>query len=142
MPNLTYCTSYCIFPQQIVRFVRIDYLVQHSVCCTRNLTHLTKPKIYNLEQVMKKENLRFKSMNTSQVRNHFSEVVDSVLAKERVMFKRYGKDKAALMTTDDADIIKYLLDEEDYERVLKLAREVNEEEEEITMTSEINQNTG
>ncbi len=75
-----------------------------------------------------KEN-KFKPMNTSSVRNNFSEVIDSVLGKERVMFQRYGKNKAALVTTDDADIIQFLLDEETYEKVLKSAKKVKLEAE-------------
>lgn len=69
----------------------------------------------------------FKAMKTSDARNHFSDVVDTVIGKERVMFTRHGKDKAALVTTDDAEIIKYLLDKNDYEEILELAREVNAE---------------
>ena len=85
-------------------------------------------------------NVTFLAMNTSSVRNNFSEVVDTVLGKERVMFKRYGKNKAALVTTDDADIIRYLLNENDYDRVLKLAQETHEEK--LIGESILSQNTG
>ena len=71
----------------------------------------------------------FKAVNTSSVRNNFSDVVDTVIGKERVMFTRYGKNKAALVTTDDAQVIQYLLEGKDYERILKLARKTETETE-------------
>ncbi len=72
----------------------------------------------------------FISMNTSSVRNNFSEVIDTVIGKDRVIFERYGKRKAALVTTDDADVIKYLLDDNSYEEILDLAKKVRKEKEE------------
>lgn len=86
--------------------------------------------------MMKKS--EFISMSTSSVRNNFSNVIDTVLGNERVMFNRYGKDKAALVTTDDADVISYLLEEDDYDRILTLAKKVRAKREEKDEPKKVN----
>lgn len=84
----------------------------------------------------------FTAINTSSVRNNLSDVVDTVLGKERVMFTRYGKNKAALVTTDDAQVIQYLLEKDDYNRILDLAREVGKETKTDTELIKNIQNSG